>query len=91
MLQFKLPKFIFGCALPTLMIVFDWDLKKLFECDIMDVQDFHQASDRNVGFTIFNPPVVHSWDVVIICKAFVTGVTLPSPQLGKLDANTLKC
>jgi len=56
----------------------------------MDMQDFHKASNRKVGFAILNSPVVHSWDVVIISEALMAGVAFPSPQHCQLDTDTLE-
>ena len=56
----------------------------------MDVQDLQKAPDRQVGFAIFNSPVVHSWYVIIISEALVAGVTFPPPKHRKLDADALE-
>jgi hypothetical protein len=61
--------------------------KKFLQCHVVSRQDLHQASDRQVRLSIFNPPIVHPLYVVVIGKAFMACIAFLSPELSKCRAD----
>ena len=61
-------------------------MKELLHGNLMNGQKLDQAFQRKIGFSFFDPPILHSRNIIIKGKVLVAGVALLLTKLGKLQA-----
>ena len=53
----------------------------------MNFQQAHEAFQRQVGFALFNAPILYTRHFIIIRKGFMAGIALLLTQLSQFFAN----
>ena len=64
-------------------------VEELFDRQVMDGEEPAQTANGDIGFSLFDAPVLDAREIIIVCEVFVAGVPFLLSQGGQFSADAL--